>query len=233
MTADASAARDAPPTAPARRRRLDWELDCLTRARTAVEQGDRDAALAAIDEIVAEERPIHDLYGDQTASFLTFIAERLGEEGVEDAWRYVAEDVWRPVLEQYAADRDSAGLAERFAAFLRSHRYRFQAWEDDERWSFEVQWCTSGERMLAEGKVRGEAGGDVGDPAGHHRFGATQAAYPWSFDHVGLPYYDVHAALWMRILPREWGWDVIDCEYAIKPGGWFAVTAYHVYKRPR
>ncbi len=212
-----------------RRRRDDWELDCLTRVRAALAAGDDAAALAALDEIPAEEQPIHDLYGDQTASLLTFIAKRLGEQGVEEAWRYVAEDVWRPVLAQYAADGDTAALAARFAEFLRSHRYRFTAWEDDERWSFEVQWCTSGERMLAEGKVRGAAG----DPAGHRRFGATETAHPWSFDWAGLPYYDVHAALWMRILPREWGWDVIDCEYGIKPGGWFAVTAYHVYKEPR
>jgi len=214
-------------TQPARRH--DLEENGAARARAAIERGDREAALAAIDEILAEEKPIHDLYGDMASSFLTFISERLGEEAVEEAWRYAAEDVWTPLFMSFKEQGNVEGLAGVFAAFLTSHRYDFEVWEDEEKWTFAVNWCSSGERMLVEGKVAD----NPGDPNGHHRFGATKKAYPWSFDRVGLPYYDVHSAVWMRILPQEWGWQVLNVEYDTKANGQFAVTKYVLFKRPK
>jgi hypothetical protein len=210
-------------------RRRDLEQDGASNAREAIERGDKEAALRAIDEILAEEKPIHDLYGDSAASLLTFIANELGEEAVEAAWRHVAEDVWTPVFMHFKETGDLEALAGAFAMFLKSHRYDFEVWEDDEKWVFVANYCTSGERMLAEGKVEGPGG----DPTGHGRFGVTKKAYPWSFDREGLPYYDVHSAVWMRILPREWGWEVLDCEYDTKSSGHFAVTKYILYKQPR
>jgi hypothetical protein len=210
-------------------RRPDLEQDGASNAREAIERGDKEAALRAIDEILAEEKPIHDLYGDTAASLLTFIAARLGEEAVEAAWRHVAEDVWTPVFMHFKETGDLEGLAVAFATFLKSHRYDFEVWEDEEKWVFVANYCTSGERMLAEGKVVGSGG----DPAGHGRFGVTKKAYSWSFDREGLPYYDVHSAVWMRLLPREWGWEVLDCEYDTKSSGHFAVTKYILYKQPR
>ena len=208
-------------------RRTDMEQDSAARARAAILAGDTEAALAEIDGILAEEKPIHDLYGDMAASLLTYVSQKLGEEAVDDAWRHIADDVWKPVLLFFKESGDLPGLAQAFAAFLTSHRYDFEVWEDDEKWVFKANYCTSGERMVVEGKVEGQ-GGD-----GPHAFGATTKAYPWSFDHVGLPYYDVHSALWMKLLPAEWGWDVMDCVYGTKANGAFAVTEYVLYKAPR
>jgi hypothetical protein len=205
------------------------ERDGASKARDAIARGDKEAALRAVDEILAEEKPIHDLYGDMAASLVTFIASKLGEGAVEEAWRHVAEDVWTPLLLRFKETGDVNAFASAFAMFLKSHRYGFEVWEDDEKWVFVVTWCTSGERMLVEGKVEGAGG----DPGGHGRFGVTKRAYPWSFDHEGLPYYDVHAAVWMRLLPRELRWDVLDCEYGTKSSGHFAVTRYILHKRPR
>src|SRR5437899_1581929 len=99
-------------------RRADLEETSADRARAALEEGNLDAARAAIDGVIAEERPIHDLYGDMCASFLTFIGERLGEEAVEEAWRHVADDVWKPVLMHFKETGDTEGLARAFATFL-------------------------------------------------------------------------------------------------------------------
>jgi hypothetical protein len=212
---------------PGAKRRHDMERDGAAKAREAIERGDKAAALAAVSEILAEERPIHDLYGDMAASLLTFIAGKLGEAAIEEAWRHVARDVWTPLFLFFKEKGDAEGLANAFAGFLKSHRYDFEVWEDDTKWVFVAKWCTSGERMLVEGKVAGQGG----DPRGHHRFGATSEAYPWSFGRAGLPYYDVHSAVWMHLLPRELGWEALDCEYDVKPNGHFAVTKYVVYKR--
>ncbi len=48
-----------------------------------------------------------------------------------------------------------------------------------------------------------------------------------------FPYYDVHSALWMKLLPAEWGWDVMDVEYDKKQHGEVAITRYVLYKQPR
>jgi hypothetical protein len=210
-------------------RQREMEETSAERARAAVDAGDRDAARDAIDGIIAEEKPIHDLYGDMCASFLTFIADRLGEGAVEEAWRHVADDVWKPVLLHFKESGDLEGLARAFAMFLISHRYDFTVLEDDEKWSFEVGFCTSGERMVVEGKVAG-TGGDAG---GHHRFGSTSKPYPWSLELSTFPYYDVHSVLWMKQLPAEWGWDVMDIDYERKSHGEVAITRYVLYKQPR
>jgi hypothetical protein len=210
-------------------RRRDLEETSADRARAALDNGDIEGARAHIDGILAEEKPIHDLYGDMCASFLTFIADRLGEEAVHDAWRHVAEDVWRPVLEIFKANNDTDGLARAFSAFLISHRYDFTVVEDDDKWSFEVGYCTSGERMVVEGKVAGTGG----DTNGHHRFGSTSEGHEWALRREDFPYYDVHSVLWMKLLPAEWGWDVMDIDYDKKSHGEIAITRYVIYKRPR
>lgn len=209
--------------------RTDMSETAADRARAALSEGRLQDARTAIDQILAEEKPIHDLYGDMCASFLTYIATKLGENAVDEAWRYVADDVWRPVLMHFKETDDLPGLAQAFAVFLISHRYDFEVQEDDEKWSFEVAFCTSGERMVVEGKVH-ENGGD---PAGHHHFGSTSRAYPWSLGRSAFPYYDVHSVLWMKQLPAEWGWDVMDIDYDRKSHGEVAITRYIIYKRPR
>jgi hypothetical protein len=83
---------------PTANRREDLERSAVDQLHSALDAGDVDAARKAADGILLEERPIHDLYGDMCASFLTYIAEKLGEEGVDEAWRHVANDVWRPEL---------------------------------------------------------------------------------------------------------------------------------------
>ena len=84
--------------------------------------------------------------------------------------------------------------------------------------------------MVAEGKVAGVAQ----DRPGHHRFGATTDAHPWTLGLERFPYYDVHSALWMKLLPAEWGWDVMDVEYEHNEElGEPTVARYVIYKQPR
>lgn len=198
------------------------------RLRDAICAGATDTALAAVDDVLAEAVPIHDLMGDLTAALLTFIADRLGEEAVEQAWRYAGETCWRPFFEAFWAADDAEGFARMFVAFLHSHRYEISVAEEPGRWVVHVHRGTSGERMLTEGKVAG----DHGDPAGHHTYGASRKAYPWTFGFEGLPYYDVHSAVWMHLQPQEWGWPVLDVEYGVKDHGAVAEQRFLLYKDP-
>lgn len=200
------------------------------RAPAAILVGDTETALAELDNMLAEALPIHDMMGDLAASLLTFIGERLSEDAVEDAWRWAAEDCWKPFFMAFKERGDVEGFARAFVAFLHSHRYRFTVTvtEGDDAWTIEIERGTSGERMLTEGKVRGAGG----DPNGHHRFGATKDAHPWTLGFAGFPYYDVHSAVWMHQQPREWGWPVLDVEYGPKDHGEVTEQRFVSFKRP-
>jgi hypothetical protein len=196
------------------------------RLRAAIRAGDTAVALAEVDNVLAEAVPIHDMMGDVASALLTFIAERLGEEAVEAAWRYVGETTWRPFFESFQATGDVQGFAESFIAFLHSHRYEFSVAEDAEAWVVDVHYGTSGERMLLEGKVTSST------RDGHRRYGATERAHPWTLGYEGFPFYDVHAAVWMHLNPREWGWPVLDVEYGVKDHGHVAEQRFTIFKHP-
>ncbi len=185
--------------------RHDFKKTARDRAKAAIEAGQAEQALKAVDEIWEEGRPIHDLYGDMSAVFLDYIKEKLGEEAVEEAWRYVGEKLWRPVLEAHR-DKDPALLAETYAMFLRSHGYDFTCEEDDEKFQFLLHYCPSGGRMLQEGKAETS----IRHPT---QLGVTKKPQKWSFNQKDVLYYCAHTKLWFDTQPREWGMDLFQSEY--------------------
>jgi hypothetical protein len=207
--------------------RHDWMTTARIRAKRAIEAGEKEEALKAVDEVWAEGRPIHDLYGDMAAVFLDFITEKLGEEAVEEAWRYVGEKLWRPVLEAYQGDPER--LAATYAMFLRSHGYDFTCEEDDEKICFFLHYCPSGGRMLQEGKAETSARHPL-------NLGVTKKAHSWGFNQRGVLYYCAHTQLWFDTQPKEWGMNLFAAQYGEfnekgeVVGRPCAVT---IYKRPR
>lgn len=184
--------------------RHDWMTTARIRAKAAVEAGNKEEALKAIDEIWAEGRPIHDLYGDMAAVFLDYIKDKLGEDAVDESWRYVGEKIWRPVLEAYRNEPEK--LAATYAMFLRSHGYDFTCEEDDEKFTFLLHYCPSGGRMLQEGK----AATSTRHPL---NLGVTKKEHPWGFNQKGVLYYCAHTQLWFDAQPREWGINLFSAQY--------------------
>lgn len=177
----------------------------LEKTLEAIDRGEAELAKKHAREIWDEGRPLHDLYGDMCALFCTYIAEKLGEEAVEEVWRMIGEQLWKPVLMQAKENGGTAALIEIYASFLRAHGYKFHAEEDQEKVVFYSDYCPSGGRMIEEGKI-------AGDPAHTVNMGATKKAHAWSCNRENFPYYCVHTPLWMDIMPREWGWDVFKSE---------------------
>jgi len=54
--------------------RSDWVTTARERTVAAIREGRIEDALAGVDAIWAEGRPIHDFYGDMCATFCDFIA---------------------------------------------------------------------------------------------------------------------------------------------------------------
>ena len=211
-----------------KRIRHDFMQTARDRAKAAIQAGRTEEALQAVDAIWEEGRPIHDLYGDMSAVFLDYIKEKLGEDAVEEAWRYVGEKLWRPVLESYR-DKDPALLAEIYAMFLRSHGYDFTCEEDDEKFQFFLHYCPSGGRMLQEGKAETSARHPTA-------LGVTKRPHAWSFNQKDVLYYCGHTKLWFDTQPREWGMDVFQSEYGEFNDKGEVVgrpCAVTIYKQPR
>ncbi|AGL00666.1 hypothetical protein [Desulfoscipio gibsoniae] len=187
-------------------RRNDLVQHPLNLAIDAINRGNQENALVFTRQIWEEGRPLHDLYGDMAGLFCTYIADKLGEEAVEDAWRFVGEQLWRPLLMYIKDNGGTKALVDIYAAFLRSHGHDFYVEQDDEKTVFVMKYCASGGRMIKEGK---------NDNSNRHsvNIGTTRKKYPWGFNMEGLSYYCVHTPLWMDILPREWGWDVFKSEF--------------------
>ncbi len=185
--------------------RSDWVTTARERTVAAIREGRIEDALAGVDAIWAEGRPIHDFYGDMCATFCDFIAAELGEAGVERAWRYLGDKLWKPVFTE-AAKAGGEALAGLYAMFLRSHGYDFRVEEDADKFTFYLDYCPSGQRLMLEGKLAG----DARHPMQH---GVTKAAQPWSFNKAGVPYYCGHTSLWFDVMPREWNLPLMSGRY--------------------
>jgi len=198
--------------------RQDWVTTARQTTIQAIQEGRIKDAIAGVDAIWAEGRPIHDFYGDMCATFCDFIASELGEEGVERAWRYLGEKLWRPVFTE-AAKAGGEALSGLYAMFLRSHGYDFRVEEDDVKYTFYLDYCPSGQRMMQEGKLAG----DSRHPMNH---GVSKVKHPWTFNKTGVPYYCGHTELWFNTMPKEWGLPIMSGSYGdfddkgnVKPKG--------------
>jgi len=185
--------------------RQDWVTTARQKTVQAIKEGRIADALAGVDAIWAEGRPIHDFYGDMCATFCDFIASELGEEGVERAWRYLGEKLWKPVFTE-AAKAGGEALAGLYAMFLRSHGYEFRVEEDDNQYTFYLDYCPSGQRLMMEGKLEG----DARHPMNH---GVSKKPHAWTFGKKGVPYYCGHTELWFNTMPREWGLPIMSGRY--------------------
>ncbi|HIJ63206.1 MAG TPA: hypothetical protein HPQ04_10990 [Rhodospirillaceae bacterium] len=186
-------------------KRQDWITTARDNTIAAIREGRIDDAIRGVGEIWAEGRPIHDFYGDMSAVFCDFIAQELGEEAVEKAWRYLGERLWKPVFEAAAA-AGAEPLAGLYAMFLRSHGYDFRVEEDDEKITFLLDYCPSGQRLMMEGKLEG----DSRHPLNH---GVSKKPYPWTFGKTGVPYYCGHTELWFNSMPKEWGNPIMSTQF--------------------
>ncbi|MFH0811823.1 MAG: hypothetical protein V2A69_03155 [Pseudomonadota bacterium] len=187
------------------KKRDDLSKLLLDKVIEAISAGKRDEAIKLVKQMAQENELMHDLLLDMLELSLTFISEKLGEESVEEVWRYIAKDCWKPFFKGLK-DMDYDQMVNSFASLHRAHGSDFYVEQDDEKTVFVVKSCGGGGKLRKEGKL---------DYTDRHPMngGTTKKAYWWSCDQTGVPYYCVHAPLWLDVLPREWGWPIFECHY--------------------
>jgi hypothetical protein len=172
----------------------------MDRAIEAIKAGEYDKAEELCDGMKEEWRFLHDLMAEQILGLITFIQRRLGDDGVEAAWTESIEQLWRKrsgkILD---ADRREIVLA--LAATWRAHSGSgtgpqpgsFTITEDDAKFTFTMNPCGSGQRLVRLGKYEGESA-----------YGVTTEPHPWSYGREGFPLYCTHCSFMNELLPIKW-----------------------------
>lgn len=148
---------------------------------------------------------MHDSLIDTIQDTLTYISEKLGEESIEDVWRYLAQISWQSAIQMFK-DMDHDKMTKQIAAGHRAHGSECYVEQDGEKTVFVVTSCGAGGKLRKEGKL------DYTDR--HPRSGgATKKPDPWSCDQTGVPYYCVHTPVMFNILPKEWGLELFEYQW--------------------
>src|SRR5271154_1531128 len=172
----------------------------MDRAIEALDTGNLDEARRLCAEMKHEWQMLHDLMASGVLDLVSFIQQRLGDEGVAEAWTQSMERGWRKHHDAIVAldRRELVGL---LAATWRAHSCSgvgpnpgsFTITEDDEKVTFTMNPCGSGQRLVRNGAYEGLPNG-----------GGTLEAHDWSFGRKGFPLYCTHCSFMNESMPIQW-----------------------------
>ena len=194
----------------------------MDRAVEAIDAGDLESARRLCGEMKHEWQMLHDLMAAGVLDLVSFIQQRLGEDAVGEAWEQSMNRGWR---HHHAAIEalDRRDLVELLAATWRAHSCSgvgpnpgaFEISEDDEKVTFTMNPCGSGQRLVRNGAYDGLPDG-----------GRTREAHDWSFDRREFPLYCTHCSFMNESLPIQWsGYPLYPCDppgdYSKDPCTWY------------
>jgi hypothetical protein len=171
----------------------------MDRAIEAIDAGDLEGAKVLCEEMKHESQFMHDLLVDGVAGLISFVHEKLGDDGVEAAWTFSLERSWKRPVETIAQS-DRRQIARALAATWRAHSTSgvgpnpgaFTIGEDDEKLTFTMNPCGSGQRLWRNRRY------------GPDGWGVTEGAHDWSYGREGFPLYCTHCAFMNESLPIRW-----------------------------
>jgi hypothetical protein len=172
----------------------------MDRAIEALDQGDVAAARELCNEMRHEWRFLHDLMAESMLGLVSFIQERFGEDCVADAWESSLLRGWKRDTEKIVY-RDRREIVDALAATWRAHSGSgtgpspgaFSIEEDDEKFTFLMNPCGSGQRLWLRRLYEGEGA-----------YSVTQEAHDWSYERKGFPLYCTHCTFMNESLPIRW-----------------------------
>lgn len=178
----------------------DLSRPTMDRAIEALDRGDTDAARALCEAMKHEWGMLHDLMVEGIAGLLTFVKDRMGEDAIADAHEESMTSSWKRHAEAIGA-ADRRRIVELLAATWRAHSTSgtgqnpgaFTITEDDEKVTFSMNPCGSGQRLWRNGHYAREDG-----------YAVTDEAHDWSYDRARFPVYCTHCTFMNESLPLKW-----------------------------
>jgi hypothetical protein len=179
---------------------LEMSRPTMERAIEALDREDFQQARELCSEMRHEWRFLHDAMAEMMLGLITFVQERLGDEGVAEAWESTMERGWKKDVGKIL-ERDRRDVVKALAATWRAHSTsgvgpeagRFEIEEDDEKFTFRMNPCGSGQRLWRLGKYEGP-----------DAYGVTESAHDWSYGREGFPLYCTHCSFMNELLPIRW-----------------------------
>jgi hypothetical protein len=194
----------------------------MDRALEALDAGEMEEARRLCTEMKHEWQMLHDLMASGVLDLVSFIQQRLGDEGVAEAWAESMSRGWRRHHDAITA-LDRRDLVELLAATWRAHSCSgvgpnpgsFTITEDDEKVTFTMSPCGSGQRLVLNGAYDALPDG-----------GRTREAHDWSFGRKGFPLYCTHCSFMNESMPIQWsGYPLYPCDppedYTKDPCTWY------------
>ena len=173
------------------------------RIQKHIRQKKIDQAISLCGEMKASQIVLHDFFADSCTVLWSWVGEHLGEETMEEMFRYVFEQSARRQL--FDLGGTSLGVSPRIGASLLAKGWRahscfgagddpggFRITEDEEKFTFHLEPCGSGARLWRRGMYESSRGGKL-----------SEKARPWTYNREGLPYYCMHCPFLNEILPYE------------------------------
>ena len=173
-------------------------------------QGAFEAALSAIADGTDEEAmdhvkalneaalQVHDRMVQYVNLLLAFIAQEMGEEKIQDAWRYIIERIHKKGVVALKG-KSHREVVKVFQGEHLAHGSTLSLSEGKDRSTFLIHSCGSGGRLRRDG-LEGEEG-------------KFKKPYSWCFGRKGISYYCSHCAIVTEDSPH---WDAdftIEVEY--------------------
>ncbi len=179
-------------------RRDDLLIGPKERAIEAIRKGDKEKALASVNELHEDFRPLHNRYLQWINFLLSYISKKNGEEAANEAMDQLNETIYRPIFEKMVG-MSYEELLKTLASLHRRHYNQIHIDEEDDKTVITIDECNSGGLLMKMGLDR--------------RYDAlTTKAYNWSFNKEGVPYYCIHTAYFNKLfkeleIPVEASWD--------------------------
>jgi len=172
----------------------------MDRAIEALDRGDLDEARSLCEAMKHEWRYLHDLMVEGIGGLITFVQERMGEDAVAEAWSCGQGRGWKRDVETIVG-RDRKQIVHALAATWRAHSCSgtgphpgaFTIIEDDEKFTFSMNPCGSGQRLVRMGRYEGP-----------NALGVTKRAHDWSYGRENFPLYCTHCSFMNESLPIRW-----------------------------
>ena len=190
-----------------------WE-----RARRAIEHGDADAAVAALDEAVQRTASLQRYSINWITSLLTFIGEELGEPAVERALRQFGDTFLVPRRGPGWHDLPAEVRAREITRSMVANGADVEIREEEDRIELAFR-CGTGGRLIDEGAYEGEGA-----------YLTLQERGPVTFDRDRLPVYCAHCSVNNEIQGIESTGYPMTVEHPPKEPGQRCV--HHLYREP-
>jgi hypothetical protein len=134
----------------------------MDRAIAALEAGETELALELCKGMRHEWRFLHDVMAESMLGLVTYIQQKLGDDGVGEAWEESLRRGWQRDAGK-TLERDRREIVELLAATWRAHSGSatgqnpgaFTILEDEEKFTFEMNPCGSGQRLWRNGAYSG------------------------------------------------------------------------------